>query len=150
MNIRNYGTNGRDRAIILWNLLIDNEQLTRKQILRQTGWSMSQFAYAKTLLRQDIRDHNINKVLVCDPLNGNGGWTYRLVSGKELVDHETTKWPINRYHDAESRLVTIKSAIDTAVKTLPQRSVELQTAKIRQHHLAEAEREVNELLASIA
>jgi hypothetical protein len=62
-----------------------------------------------------------NVWITCDPSGWRQQWRYRVVRAGDMIDNEETGWVPNRLMDAESRLVTIRSACAAATTaTTPQ------------------------------
>lgn len=91
------------------------------------------------LRRVFLSDDQIN--LVCQPENGHGPWTYRLVGSQEQAEF----WVRNRTDDAETRLVTIASVCRSIVNATDGRSSDGRRARIIFRHVERAREDLAEL-----
>lgn len=120
------------KAGILFDLLADRDMSTT-DILTKTGWDNSTLSAAVQRLRDTLRDGDIT--VPCDPQGSREPWLYQLMSGKYVVDEESTGWVPNRVKDTERRIRTMTSVLQTAVNATDGRSTLGRKAKVMLRHL---------------
>ena len=106
-----------DRCVELSRLLGDApDGLTLYQIADQMGLETYQVNGVIRDLRRLIAKplRGVQYALTCDPTTAYAPWTYRLLSGEQLLDRSITKWPANRMADLVARVDTLAAASASA------------------------------------
>ena len=137
-----------ERGLRLLELLADApEGLNRIDTGIEEGWSDCMFNEAVQWLRDDLATNGYSYSVVCDPDPADhlGPWIYKLMDGDQIIDAQNTQWVVNRVHDAERRLFTMRGVVATAVKATDGRTNEGKRARIIDKHITRAIEDLAEL-----
>ena len=113
---------------------------TYQDIERDLGWQRPYFVKVVRQLRLLLgNDDEIN--LVCDSVDRNGPWVYKLVGNFE----DTRAWGRNRTDDAETRLMTIGAVLASVIRNTDGRSRDGRRARIMQRAVQRAREDLAEI-----
>ena len=108
----------QDRATELFDLLVSSpDGLTVPYLREKLSWRENHAREAIHDLR--LMFGEIDEInLICEPIDGRGPWTYRLVGTTEDAD----EWTQIRMRDIDSRMVTVHALTRSLVKATDGRS----------------------------